>query len=52
MVLEVDEAGVLEALEHGFGGRLLCRRVVGKERRKVDELSRRVLEAAYVGIVL
>jgi hypothetical protein len=52
MVLEVDEAGILEAFENGFGGRLLRGGVGGEEGREVDELSRRVLEAACVSMVL
>jgi hypothetical protein len=38
VVLEVDEAGTLEALEDGFGGRLFRCGVSGEELRKVDEL--------------
>lgn len=38
MVLEVDEAGVLEAVEDGVGGLLLGARVAGEEGSEVDEL--------------
>ena len=38
VVLEVDEAGVLEAFEHRIGGLLLCVRVAGEEGGEVDEL--------------
>jgi hypothetical protein len=38
VVLEVDEAGVLEAFEYGFGGRLFRRDIAREERRKVDKL--------------
>jgi hypothetical protein len=38
VVLEVDKACVLEALEDSFGSRLLRRAIVGEELRKVDEL--------------
>ena len=40
MVLEIDEAGVLEALEDGVGSLLLCIGVAGEEGREVDELVR------------
>jgi hypothetical protein len=48
VVLEVDEAGTLEAFEDGFGSCLLSRGVVGEEGRKVDQLSRGVLSEAHV----
>jgi hypothetical protein len=48
VVLEVDEAGRLEAFKHGIGGCLLRGGVVGEEAPKVDELARvRVRLAVY-----
>jgi hypothetical protein len=41
VVLEIDEAGILEALENGFGGRLLRCGVSGEKLCKVDELLAR-----------
>jgi hypothetical protein len=38
VVLEVDEAGVLEALEDGFGGRLFCGGITREKGCKVDKL--------------
>jgi hypothetical protein len=38
VVLEVDETGVLEALEDGFGGRLLCGGITREKGCKVDKL--------------
>jgi hypothetical protein len=40
VVLEVDEARILETLENGLGGGLLGRRVSGEEGTKVNELAR------------
>jgi hypothetical protein len=45
VVLEVDEACVLEALEDSFGSRLLRRGIVGEEGRKVNELLHGASEA-------
>jgi hypothetical protein len=39
MVLEVYEAGVLEAIEDGFGGCLFGGGVAGEELVEVDQLS-------------
>jgi hypothetical protein len=47
MILEVDEACILEAFENSFGGRLLSRGIVGEEGRKVDQLPRGVLSEAH-----
>lgn len=38
MVLEVDEAGVLEPVEDGLCGGLFRGRLAGEKRRKVNEL--------------
>lgn len=44
MILEVYEAGVLEAFENGFSSRLFRGGVIGEEETEVDELSCRALE--------
>jgi hypothetical protein len=38
VVLEVDEAGILETVEDCFGGLLLLGGVAGEERCEVNEL--------------
>jgi hypothetical protein len=49
VVLEVDEAGGLEALENGGGGLLLCGGVTREEGGEVDELEvfSGVIESVY-----
>ena len=51
MVLEIDEAGVLEAFEDCGGGLLLCGGVTGEEGREVDELGMLEWFRGFIGSV-